>query len=110
MTKTSHPAVQQPASLLNRPVSFVRYVVGRFTIADASGRAVPLRWCGARRAGEVIFVCLRAPMPAGPAGARVRSAVLTELFTDQVNIVQATYGGRRRTLLFTPTDGAKVLQ
>jgi hypothetical protein len=87
-----------------------RYVTARFTLADAAGRPVPLRWCGARRAGEVIFLCLRAPMRGAPAGARVRSGVLTELFTDQVNIVQASFGGRRRTLLFTPKDGPKVLQ
>ena len=43
------------------------------------------------------------------AGARVRSAILCETFRDQVNIVQASYGGRRQTLLFTPGDGPKTL-
>jgi hypothetical protein len=34
---------------------------------------------------------------------------LHELFTDQVNLVQASYGGRRRMLMFTPGTGAKPL-
>ena len=106
----ARPAADGAPVVVPPDSAMFRYVVRRFTIADAAGRPVPLRWCGARRAGEVIFVCLRAPMVGNPTGARVRSAVLTELFTDQVNIVQASYGGRRRTLLFTPSDGAKVLQ
>jgi len=31
------------------------------------------------------------------------------MFADQVNVVQVSYDGRRRTLLFTPRDGAKAL-
>jgi hypothetical protein len=34
---------------------------------------------------------------------------LSEVFADQVNIVQASYGGARRTLLFTPRDVMKAL-
>jgi hypothetical protein len=56
-----------------------------------------------------LFVCLRAPAAAAPAGGRVRSAILSDVFTDQVNIVQATVGGRRQTLLFTPGAGPKLL-
>ena len=87
-----------------------RYVVGRFALFDRAGRPVPLRWCGARRSGDLLFLCLRAPVGQPPAGVRVRSAVLTEIFTDQVNIVQASVGGRRQTLLFTPGDGVKALR
>ena len=40
----------------------------------------------------------------------MRHALLTEVFGDQVNVVQASYDGRRETLLFTPGDGAKPLR
>lgn len=86
-----------------------RYVLGRFAVLDARGAALPFQWCGLRRAGVQLFVCLRAPAAAPPAGARVRSAILSDVFTDQVNIVQTTVAGRRQTLLFTPGDGPKPL-
>jgi hypothetical protein len=86
-----------------------RYVVERFTVVTARGEALPFRWCGLRRAGIQLFICLRAPAAAAPAGGRVRSAILSDVFTDQVNIVQATVAGQRRTLLFTPGAGLKPL-
>ena len=86
-----------------------RYVAARFAVAAPGGSPVALRWCGVRRSGEVLLVCLRATAVGGLAGARVRSALLTEVFTDQVNLVRASYGGRRQMLLFTPRDGVKGL-
>ena len=86
-----------------------RYVSGRLVLHGPRGEAIPLRWCGKRREGEVMFLCLRATAQPSPAGARMRNALLTEVFADQVNIVQASYGGARRTLLFTPRDGTKPL-
>ena len=89
--------------------AMLRYVASRFTLVTARGDTLAFRWCGARRAEVQLFLCLRAPAPAPPAGARVRSAILSETFADQVNIVQASLGGRRQTLLFTRGDGAKAL-
>jgi hypothetical protein len=87
----------------------LRYLSGRLDLQRASGGAIPLRWCGLRRDGEVLFLCLRATAQPSPAGARLRNTLLSELFVDQVNIVQASYGGARRTLLFTSRDGMKAL-
>ncbi|GLC26826.1 hypothetical protein rosag_33390 [Roseisolibacter agri] len=87
-----------------------RYVGARFALADRTGRPIALRWCGARREGDVLLLCLRAAASASPAGGRVRHALLTEVFSDQVNVVQASYDGRRETVLFTPGDGAKPLR
>ena len=89
--------------------AMLRYVSGRFVVQGAGGRAIPLTWCGMRRDGEALFLCLRATAQPSPAGARMRNALLSEMFADQVNIVQASYGGTRRTLLFTPKDGMKTL-
>ena len=90
--------------------AMVRYLVGKLVLADRSGRLIPLRWCGTRRAAEVLFLCLRAPVASPPRGARLRNAVLTELFADQVNVVRAAVGGAAQTLLFTPGDGMKALR
>jgi hypothetical protein len=86
-----------------------RYVTARFVVVTARGEALVFRWCGARRSGAQLLLCLRAPAAAAPAGARIRSTILSEAFADQVNVVQVSFGGRRQTLLFTTGDGAKTL-
>lgn len=85
------------------------YVASAFTVAHRSGGALALRSCGLRRAGEVVWVCLETTSAAGLAPLMVRNAVLTDLFDDQVNIVQATVAGARRSVLFTRGDRAKAL-
>ena len=87
----------------------LRYVASRFTVVTSRGAALAFRACGVRRAGAQLFVCLEADAPAPPAGARVRSAVLSDVFADQVNVVQVAVDATRRTLLFSPGDGAKAL-
>ena len=89
--------------------AIVRYVSARFSVTGPGAGRVSMRWCGMRREGVVLFVCLRGAVSGSLAGASMRNALLTEVFTDQVNIVQATLDGRRRTLLFTSRDGMKPL-
>lgn len=103
------PRAGASAHTLPPDSAMLRYVTERFSVtADGVGR-LAWRWCGRRREGEVLFLCLRATARASPAGARMRNALLSEVFTDQVNIVRANYAGRRRTLLFTARGGIKTL-
>jgi hypothetical protein len=88
--------------------AILRYVTMRFGVTGPGSR-VPMRWCGRRREGKVLFLCLHGTVPGTLAGASLRNGLLTEMFADQVNVVQISYDGRRRTLLFTPRDGAKAL-
>ncbi len=83
------------------------YASRALLLADRRGRPVPLRWCGARHAGQVYWLCLTAAAPSGLRGMRVRSLFHFELYPDQVNMVQAEYGGDRESLLFTRGDPAK---
>lgn len=99
----------RPVGALPPDAAMYRYVTERFAIAAPGGRPVALRWCGVRRSGDVLLLCLRATAVPALAGARVRSALLNESFADQVNLVQATYDGRRQMLLFTPRTGVKPL-
>ena len=89
--------------------AIVVYVRRAFHLSDRAGRTLPLRWNGADQAGEVMILRMTAAAPEGLRGARVLSALLSERFEDQVNIVRASYETGTRTLLFTPGDGAKAL-
>jgi len=90
--------------------AMLRYVSERLTLTVGGVGRATMRWCGSRRDGAALFLCLRATIPTSLAGARLGNTLLSEKFADQVNIVQANVDGRRRTLLFTPRDGAKALQ
>ena len=82
-----------------------RYLSSRLLLHDASGRSARLTLTTLRREGDVVWVTLRATGVRSLAGARLTNTVLFERYDDQVNIVQASIAGRRRTLLFTPRDG-----
>jgi hypothetical protein len=83
------------------------YVAATFRVTDAEGKAAPLTWCGSRREGDVLWLCVRAA--AGATGARLEDRMLFELFDDQINIVQTTDGAKKSSVLFTKGDGAKPL-
>lgn len=89
--------------------AMLRYVTERFFVVAPGAGRVALRWCGVRREGDVLFLCLRATAQRSPAGSRMSNTLLNEVFADQVNIVQASYDGRRSTVLFTRRDGVKAL-
>jgi uncharacterized protein DUF6702 len=89
------------------------YLRSTFALSDRDGRVLPLVWCGVRRTGDLLWLCLRAPAPGergrGLAGVRVRAGLLFDRYRDQINIVQASYDGRRASLLFSLGDSAKAL-
>jgi hypothetical protein len=85
------------------------YLRSTFTLADDAGRPLAVAWCGLKRTGDVLWLCLRAPARHGLSGLRVRVALLFDTYADQINIVQARYGGRRAALLFTIGDPLKAL-
>jgi hypothetical protein len=87
----------------------VAYLRSTFTLADHAGRPLAIAWCGLRRTGDLLWLCLQAPAAQGLSGLRVRVALLFERYSDQINIVQASYAGRRAALLFTSGDAAKAL-
>jgi hypothetical protein len=79
----------------------VKYLRAQFAVLDGSGKAVQLEACGVQRAAELYWLCFRAVLPTGAKGARIRNQMLTELHSDQVNIVQLEGPGTHRTMLFT---------
>jgi hypothetical protein len=82
------------------------YINAALGVIGQNGRPVALEWCGARTTGDLRWLCVQATVAAGIRGLRIRDAVLTELFDDQINIVMAG----KSTMLFTKGEGAKTLQ
>jgi len=85
------------------------YVMSKFSFTDRGGKSLPLRSCGTRSEGGLLWICVEAPSPDGLAPLRVSNGMLSDLFDDQVNVVQGTVGGARRSLLFIKGDRAKPL-
>lgn len=112
-TEASHAYAQRLANARGKPVtrgaSLVEYALATFALSDAGGRRLSLQSCGGKRVGELMWLCFRAPAPRGISGFRVTSRLLFERYDDQINIVQASYGGKKTSLLFTRGDGAKRL-
>ena len=104
-------AVTRRASTPGTPVpipvdsAMARYLGETFVLTDAGGRRVPVAVASVRRTGDLVWVTLHAPALRPVSGARLTNRVLFDRWDDQVNIVQATVGGRRQTLLFTRRDG-----
>ena len=97
---TSHKGVRTP---------IVDYARAAFVVADRGGHPLPLTSCGAKPVGDLMWLCFRAVAPSGIAGFQVAHRVLFDLYSDQINIVQATYNGKKTSLLFTRGEGFKKL-
>jgi hypothetical protein len=85
------------------------YVRSTVTLSDGTGRPFPLAWKGSAVDGTTIRLQLQAQVPGDLAQARLRQAMHTELFSDQVNVVLVQNGARRLRLLFTPGSGPRRL-
>ena len=106
----AHAGVREGANHLLPERVLASYVAARLAIGDSAGAPLPLRWYGVRRAGDVLWVTVRAKAPRDAHAIRVRNAMLFERYDDQVNIVQATLAGTRASTLFTKGEGEKLLR
>jgi len=86
------------------------YAGSAFGIQDAQGHPLPIRPCGVRRTGDLLWLCLEAASAQPLSSLRVRNTVLCDLFEDQVNVVQATVATERRSLLFVRGDSFKPVR
>jgi len=86
------------------------YARAYFGVVDRNGQAVTLSSCGERLVGDLMWLCFMAPARTGPSGFSVAHKVLFDLYSDQINLVQANYNGRKVSLLFSRGDGFKKLQ
>jgi hypothetical protein len=90
-------------------VEVVSYIAGALSILDENGRRLAGRGCGVTRTGDLVWVCVDAAFTGSAARLSLRNGVLSERFKDQINIVQATLGAAKRSVVFTKGDGPKRL-
>jgi hypothetical protein len=85
------------------------YISNTFRLTDATGRAMPLAWCGSRRANDLLWLCVRATNAPPPNALELSDQMLCELFDDQINIVQSAAGEKHASMLFTKGDAPKTV-
>lgn len=104
-------AVTRTPSRMDSPTppdsAMQRYVKERFGFTVPGTGAVALTWCGVKREAEVLLICLRGGNVRALGGVAVRNTLMSDVFSDQVNMVQTSIGGRRQLLLFSRNDGPK---
>jgi hypothetical protein len=100
------PGAPAPASVDDAAAA--AYVRSHFAVTGPDGRPVVLRWCGMERREGVYLLCVGGALGRLD-GAMIHDRLQWELYPDQVNIVQASYAGRRETLLFTRNDPPRRL-
>ena len=93
-----------PAAV-NGPESWA-YLQRAFAVFDG-GRPVPLRSCGVKQTGNLLWICVDASVSGSLSAMKVRSAILCELYDDQVNIVRSLVRGAARSILFVKGDAPK---
>ncbi len=103
-------SVARPSAIVAGQSPLVAYALASFDLRDAHARRVGFVSCGGKRVGDLMWLCFRGQIPGGGNGLRVLSQIMFDTYRDQINIVQASYSGRKVNMLFTPGEAAKVLQ
>lgn len=86
------------------------YVRSRFSLHVPGRGPLIVRWAGMERREDAYLLRLTAAGLSGLSAVRVANRMHEELYADQVNIVQATAGGERASVLFLRGDGPKLLR
>ena len=110
MRRVTRGAQVKPSDELALQKLTAAYLARTLLLNGVSGEAVPLSFCGWRRSADLVFICMKGPLKRGLAGLRIRDTILSEVFDDQVNVLQADVGGSRRSILFMNGSGVKELR
>jgi len=102
---TGHAPPTGTAITTPADTAVARYLGQTLALTDGRGRRSPLVVANVRRTDDLLWITLRAPALRSVAGARLTNLVLFDRWSDQVNIVQTSFGNRRQTLLFTKREG-----
>ena len=86
------------------------YLMQSLQLFGPDGRTLNLSPCGVKRMNDMLWFCLMSNKPEGVQKMKMRNTIMTELFSDQVNVVQTMDGGSRASRLFVRGDGMKTLR
>ena len=103
---TGHPP-DRPATITEPEM--VAYVRAHLEMVGSDKAVSPLLFTSRRIDGATTELHFTTKVSGGLAGVRLQSHLLTEVYSDQLNLVRATYGGRTETVLFLRTDPPKAL-
>ena len=96
-------------SVIDPPVG-IGYLMQSLQLFGPDGRALNLSPCGVKRMNDMLWFCLMSNKPESVQKMKMRNTIMTELFSDQVNVVQTMDGGSRASRLFVRGDGMKTLR
>lgn len=77
-----------------------QYLKQHFALLNAQKQRQLATFVGKELETDVTWIYVEIPMPENTAGIGIQNSVLTEIFDDQVNIVNFRYGNVDRTFLF----------
>jgi hypothetical protein len=103
---TGHPP-DRPASITEPEM--VAYVRAHLEMVGSDRAVAPLVFMSRRIDGATTELHFTTKVTGGLAGVCLQSHLLTEVYSDQLNLVRATFGGRTETVLFLRTDPPKTL-
>ncbi len=85
------------------------FLLAGLLVTDPAGRPIPLQFQRRRVESDVTYFELMLDAPRGLTNLRILNRLLWDRFGDQINILQAQYGGRQASLLFLKGDAPKSL-
>jgi hypothetical protein len=77
-----------------------RYLRKVFKITNAKGKIWPYTYIGKENEADATWAYIEIPLTEAPTGCKLQQQVLLDVFDDQVNIVNVTYQGEKKTYLF----------
>ena len=87
-----------------------RYLRKVFKIANPKGKVWPYKYIGKENEADATWVYVEFPLTEAPTGCKLQQQVLLDVFDDQVNIVNLTYQGEKKSYLFNIKTKEHVLQ
>ena len=80
------------------------YVKKHFALTDAKGQRKALTYVGKEFEADATWIYLEIPWDGSGKGLQLENSIFTELFSDQVNMVNLSYPSSKRTYLFKADD------
>jgi hypothetical protein len=84
------------------------YTLAKIRLSHRNGSPVALVPCGMTRVGVMLHLCLRARL-ASSEPLQIANTMMTDLFGDQVNVVQSVGGRSRTSRMFVKGDTWKPI-
>ncbi|KAA9353246.1 hypothetical protein F0P93_17515 [Larkinella humicola] len=86
-----------------------RYVRKHFGLTSASRQRKPYRYVGKEQEVDATWIYIEIPYNEPVQGSLLQQSMLTDLFDDQMNLVNVSYLAEKKTVLFRKSNTQQVL-